>query len=653
MGIIYSIEQKMVRLFAVLLKGGIVLWTFSPTGFMLAQAGQTTDSTARIVKDGVSCETVMVPMRDGTKLYTEVYRSVELQSDQPARLPVIISRSPYAREAGEGCFSSYYSMQGLAKQGYAGVYQSVRGTGRSEGGFMPFFQEKNDGCDLIAWAAKQPWSNGKVGMTEGSYLGLDQWQAALASPRNLIAIAPQVAPVEFHDDFIYRNGVADIEVARPWAEQFIGEFVERKLKYDGATPDQVKDGVKAAAIYNSPSATAVSGLPVDKPRNEREREVIGFLWEWYRHPSYDAYWAKLDVTQQISNVKVPVLVSGGWYDIFANSSIDSYIIMKQSGGTEFARKHTILQMECCGHGMQSGPVPGQIYWGKNKAVYATLRDRFMERYLKGVDNGIENEPPVQLAVLVPPDTGIIGDTFIYKTTAFPVPKTEYVKYSLLSSGNANTLAGDGSLDSTRDPGGKPDSFLYDPMDPVPTLGGNDTFGEDPKAGAVDQTEVEKRKDVLVYTASPATTSTAIIGKVSVSFWAQTDCTDTDFTAKLVDVHPDGFAHNVVDRIVRARYRKGAKLPPELVKPNVAYKYELDLGYIATMLRPGHRLRLEISSSNFPHYERNLNTGASNEDSKEAQVAHNTILHDESHPSYLIIPVVKDVVEPAATTAAAK
>ena len=327
----------------------------------------------------------MVAMRDGTKLYTEVYRPVDAKSNQPVPLPVVMLRNPYARSIGEGCFS-YYGMQRYAKLGYTGVYQSVRGTGRSEGVFDPFFQEKNDGDDLIAWAAAQPWSNGKVGMTEGSYVGLDQWQAALGSPSGLVAITPQVAPIEFHDDFLYRNGVPDIMLARYWAEQFVVEMEERKLKHDGATPDEIKAAVNAATVYNSPSAMSVSGLPVDRPRNDVQRDAIGFLWEWYRHPSYDAYWAKLDVTRQIGNVKVPVLVSGGWYDIFAKSSIDSYIIMKQRGGTAFARQHTILQMECCGHGMQFCPVPGQIYWGKNKEVYSTLRDR-LEQYLKGVDNG--------------------------------------------------------------------------------------------------------------------------------------------------------------------------------------------------------------------------------------------------------------------------
>jgi putative CocE/NonD family hydrolase len=209
---------------------------------------------------------------------------------------------------------------------------------------------------------------------------------------------------------------------------------------------------------------------------------------------------------------------------------------------------------------------------------------------------------------------------------------------LRSNGNANTRDGDGILDGVQSSSGTADTFLYDPLDPVPTVGGRDS------EAALDQSAVEQRKDVLVYTSSTLTESIAMIGKVSFSFWAQSDGTDTDFTAKLVDVHPDGIAHNVVDRIVRARYRNDGKAP-ELLTPNTPYQFTLDLGYTAAMLKPGHKLRLEVSSSNFPQYARNLNTGASNEDTSVTRVARNTILHDATHPSILTIPVVAGVTAP--------
>jgi putative CocE/NonD family hydrolase len=381
-------------------------------------------------------------------------------------------------------------------------------------------------------------------------------------------------------------------------------------------------------------------VPLSTPPNELSREALAFLWDSYRHPEYDSYWAQIDGLQHISKVRVPALVAGGWYDIFTKGSIDSYIAMKKSAGTTAARRGTMLVMDCCGHSMGLTQ-PATVSWGNNKTVYNSYRDRFMDHYLKGIDNGIDREPPVQLSVLVPPDAGTQGDTFVFKAADFPVPGTRYLKYFLGSGGKANTRDGDGVLAMEHAAGGAADSYSYDPANPVPSRGG--THGN--TMGAMDQADVVKRPDVLVYTATPAAHAQAIIGKVSAHFWAATDGKDTDFVALLVDVHPDGHSHVIVERIVRGRFRKGRNLPAELLKPNVPYPYDLDLGYTATLLRPGHRLQLLISSSSYPGYERNLNTGASNEDTAETRIARNTVLHDAAHPSYVQIPVVEGVSPP--------
>jgi uncharacterized protein len=301
----------------------------------------------------------------------------------------------------------------------------------------------------------------------------------------------------------------------------------------------------------------------------------------------------------------------------------------------------MLTMDCCGHGLfMATKLPGQVTWGTNKVDNGAFVDRFMEHHLKGFDNGIDRDPRVHLAVLVPPDSGTSGSTFVITASDFPLPGTRYVRYNLISGGKANTREGDGLLVMDRPSSGVADSFLYDPRNPVPTVGGNSG------GGAIDQAEIEKRPDVLVYTAVATNRTQAIIGKVSISFWAMTDGTDTDFTAKLVDVHPDGGSHNIVDRIVRARYRRGANLAPQLVKPDTPYRYDLDIGYTATMLRSGHKLRVQISSSSYPAYSPNLNTGASNEESMDTRVARNTILHDARHPSYLQIPLAPGVDLPS-------
>jgi putative CocE/NonD family hydrolase len=579
------------------------------------------------VKDGVSCVTGLVPARDGTKLYTEVYRLAE----DNAKHAVIIARSPYARQYGEGCFRT--GMNPFPKDGYVAIYQSVRGTGHSEGVFTPLFNDENDGADLIEWAARQPWSNGKVGMTHGSYLGATQWLAAIATPPNLVVITPSITPIDYRDTWIAHNGVFNVQLYQAWSQGFVPEMMERKMLREGASEEEIKAAVKAYMDRRTANNMWFTALPLTSVWDKDVHEAIPFLWEDYRHPSYDAHWAKIDIERQYGNVKVPALISGGWYDLFGKSTVDSYIGMKQHAGTEAARRGTMLVMDCCGHGLGAPPTPGQISWGKDKTGTNRLRDLFLAKYLKGDGAGIDAEANVQLTVLVPPDTGTAGDNFIFKTTAYPVPGTRYVNYHLSSGGKANTANGDGVLDITGGSSGTPDSFLYDPLNPVPTLGG---------LAAVDQRPVETRDDVLVYTAPPATASFAMIGKISVTFWAQTDGTDTDFTAKLVDVHMDGFAHTIVDRVVRARYRKGPKMPPQLLTPNVPYHYQLDLGHTATLIKPGHRLRLEISSSNFPKFARNLNTGASNEDTAQTRVAHNTILHDAHHPSFVTIAVVEGI-----------
>ena len=251
-------------------------------------------------------------------------------------------------------------------------------------------------------------------------------------------------------------------------------------------------------------------------------------------------------------------------------------------------------------------------------------------------------------MLVPPDTGKTGSGFIVTGDSYPLPGTWDLRLFLSSGGNANSSKGDGELvwDEPRHKGSRPDRYDYDPAKPVPTTGGNMCCNNVLLAnGAQDQTEVELRDDVLVYTSPRLDRDLAVIGPVEVKLWAKTSARDTDFTAKLVDVHLDGASHNVLDRIVRARFRRGSKLPPSPIEPHEEYEYRILLGNAGTIFRKGHRIRLEISSSSFPHYDRNLNTGEVNEWSAEMKVAHQTILHDRHHASRLVLPIAPGVSIP--------
>jgi uncharacterized protein len=596
-----------------------------------------------------SCKAKTVPMRDGMELYTEIYFPPDTKSGQ--KLPVVISRTPYdyiSNSLPDTCAATMISADPSpwVADGYVFVAQEVRATGRNGGVFTPFFQEQNDGFDVVEWASSQSWSNGKIAMTGPSYLGAVQWQAALMNPPHLVAIQPQITAADYHDDWVARNGVFDLAFNQAWSLQFVSDRLINRMKVSGAPKSAIDKALADWSAILTSNNYWLAQLPLNGIWLDTNigttgytiRQLSASLSTEYSHPIYDSYWSTIDVSDHYQNINVPALVTTAWYDLFTQGAIDNYHGMRSSGGSSQARAGTMLTVDCCGHTAPFQTVPGQINWGADQ-IDSSLTTKFMDHYVKGIDNGVESLPRVQLTVLVPPDVGFQGNNFVVTADDYPIPGTTYTRYYLGSNGNANTRSGDGVL-SLSAPQGPVDRFDYDPANPVPTRGGNDAGGRDENdgRGAVDQSTVELRNDVLVYTSAAQTANIPIVGPVSVSFWAASSAPDTDFTAKLVDVHPDGIAHNVVDRIVRARYRNGSKSQPDFIAPGRPYQYTLTLGDTATVIKPGHRIRLEISSSNFPHYERNLNTGLSNEDTNQMAVAHQTILHDAAHPSYLQIPV---------------
>ena len=371
-----------------------------------------------------------------------------------------------------------------------------------------------------------------------------------------------------------------------------------------------------------------------------------YFYDWIDHPNYDEYWAKLDVETRYDEVKVPALnelclvrhLPGGVLPELRRDAERG----RDEGGPE-GDQDPRRPLRPRGRQRESHVRTGL----DRRLLSAEAALRFFDRYLKGIENGYEDDPNVTLNVLVPPDTGKTGSGFTVTSDSYPLPGTWNLNLFLSSGGNANSSKGDGELvwEEVRQQGSRPDRYDYDPAKPVPTTGGNMCCNNVLPNGAQDQTEVELRNDVLVYTSAPLDQDLAVIGPVEVKLWAKTSARDTDFTAKLVDVHLDGASHNVLDRVVRARFRRGSKLPPSLIEPNEEYEYRLLLGNAGTMFRKGHRIRLEISSSNFPHYDRNLNTGAVNEWTAEMKVAHQTILHDRHHSSRLVLPIAPGVSIP--------
>ena len=593
----------------------------------------------------VICALEQAPMRDGVNLTTEVYR--------PSRggpFPVILQRTPYNRRSpGPGTDCDSPTGQYFAERGFVLLNQDVRGRYRSEGEFDAMRQEAKDGFDAVEWAAAQPWSTGKVGMIGGSYVGLTQWQAAVEQPPHLVAIAPHYTSSDYHQGWTYQGGALDLWFAMSWVSQTLApDTLQRRLEASELSAEKVQDEV--AAFVADGQAKLFDDwlwrLPLkDFDAFERDDNIAAYFDEWLERPSYDDYWAALDLETKYPRIQVPALITGGWYDIFQEGTIRNFMGMRASGGSETARTGTQLIMRALCHACPDDTTAGDIDFGPDNALDLNAAwARWFDYWLKGIDNGVDEDSAVRLFAMVPPDTGTNGGGFWIEADTFPVRDAVETRFYLRSRRRANSSAGDGML-SENGPGGSPDEYVYDPNDPVPTVGGNMCCRDALLAsGAFDQREVEQRDDVLVYTSPPLNEDVAVIGPVQVELWASSSVRDTDFTAKLVDVHLDGYAHNVAEGIIRARYRDSNEAP-SWIMPGAVHDYTVDLGFTATIFRKGHRIRLEVSSSNFPHFDRNPNTATAFGESHKAVPATQRIWHDTAHPSQLVLHVTPGVRVP--------
>jgi putative CocE/NonD family hydrolase len=609
-------------------------------GPALAQANGATAQKP----SGVTCRTEFAPTRDGTLLATDVYLPAT-----PGRYPVIMQRTPYGLRLGHGCFEGLSgNMAFWAERGYVALTQDVRGTFRSQGTFRPMFQEQADGYDAVEWAAAQPWSTGRVGMTGASYFGVTQWQAAVTTPPHLFAIAPSITATDYHDHWTYANGVFDVWMAQSWLlNYFASDEYRRQLIAKGVSADEARQASDTWLAQGKQNIFTKWVWQLPLTAFPEFRTLAPYYYEWLEHPNYDDYWAKVDLEHQWQNIKVPALVHGSWRDLFAIGSVRSFAGMRTAGGSAIARDGTKLVMQ--GGGGHGGT--GVLTFGpEDNFDLRALQLRFYDHYLKGLDNGVDREPRVQVFVPVPPENGTDGSGFWVTGETFPLPGTRKVGFNLRSGGRANTLRGDGVLDASRPSEGPEDTFIYDPSQPVPSRGGGlccaslnvAVAGSALASGAQDQSTLELRDDVLVYTSAPLTDDLVVIGPATVRFWAKSSARDTDFVAKLVDVRPDGVAYNVLERVVRARFRHGSKSAPSPIEPGTANEYDIDLGNTANLFKAGHRVRLDITSSKFPHLARNLNTGNDPASDDRIEVARQTILHDTAHRSYLELSAAPDV-----------
>ncbi|HUQ92253.1 MAG TPA: CocE/NonD family hydrolase [Bryobacteraceae bacterium] len=553
---------------------------------------------------------VAATMRDGVKLYGDVYRP-----RREGRFPTLITRTPYGVQR-EGMHQSVIQ---FAQQGYAVVVQDARGRYESEGAWDPFRNEANDGFDTVEWAASQPWSNGKVGMHGGSYLGHVQWQAASKAPPHLTTIFPVLASTSIYHNTFYHGGAFKLALAFGWGVVRMPNRIMNPQSWhmDAYAPQELK--------YEN----IIWTLPLNRIDVESSGQKVGFFRNWLKHQSYDDYWRHISDEERFGQVKVPAYTFGGWFDLLLGGTINGYTGLRAKGATEIARKGTKMIIGPWGHG--ASQKYGDIDFGPQamRSLF-DLEMRWNDHYLKGVDNGIDREPPVDLFFM--------GINKWEKFNDWPVPGSKFTPLYLASGGHANSMRGDGRLQFGAPSGAATDQYVYDPHNPVPSLGGNDCCGAPFLTGPRDQRPVESRHDVLVYTTDILSKPVAIAGPVKMNLHAATDGRDTDFMIKLVDVYPDGRTMNIAEGILRARFYKGLD-KIELLEPNRPYTFEIDMRGTANVFQVGHRIRVDVTSSNFPQYDRNPNTGEDLGVSDRVRTANQTVFHSGDRRSHILLPVV--------------
>lgn len=545
----------------------------------------------------VSLETTSVPMRDGIKLATDIYRDNTIGT-----APVVLMRTPYDRTKAKG------NAERFAKAGYVTVIQDCRGTRASEGVMAPYNNEGQDGYDTIEWITRQPWCSGRVGMMGGSYVGAVQWQAAVEHPPGLAAIAPQATWSSFYRN-IYLGGAVRLSLIAGW------------IAANTAKPEGVKPADMNAALMHLPLSE------VD--------DAIGWPMPWLdaflTHPEPNGFWTRLDLTSQLPDLVLPALHVVGYYDFFSRESVGNFVIMRNKARDQATRNQQRLVLGPWDHGTVGKTKVAEVDFGPEAGVdTAALQMDWFERHLK-MDAGARSKafPPVRFFSM--------GDNVWNEAQSWPPEGFTKTSFYLHSDGRANTRQGDGRL-SREAPAREepPDSFRADPANPVPACPVTETRPIKAAVwGPIDQSPNENRDDVLVYTSDELKEPLSFAGNLEAKLHVSADTPDADWAVKLVDVRPDGFAQNLATGILRGRYRESL-LAPKPLKPGEVVEITVDLGPCAATLAKGHRLRVDICGSLFPLYDRNPNTGEGPFGNRTA-VSTESVHHRPGAPSRIVLP----------------
>jgi uncharacterized protein len=641
---------------------GILLLGVAASAAAQPGAGMTPEAKARrwaLEKELDSVAIIerklMLPMRDGIRLATDVYRP----RDSSKKYPVIFSKTPYNFnywDVRNGVPADMTAALTAIKRGYAYVVQNERGHFFSEGNYDILGPPTTDGYDAIQWMATQPWSNGKVGLIGCSSTA--EWQMAVAalSPPGLGAIIPQgfgagvgrIAPY-FEQGNWYRGGAVQMLFIAwlsgeqnqvrpkfpPGTTQV--ELLQASKSFDLAQQRPPVDWSQALRHLPVMDIMKAAGGPVGIFADSMPVPTGGRMIQ--REPN-DPAWYKGGLFHDNMTINVPGLWFMSWYDVSVGPNLAAYNHVRKTARSEVANQQYAViapTLHCAYTRATENTVVGERSMGDARYDYAALTYGWFDHFLKGEANQLlDTLPRVRYFTM--------GSNTWQTTDSWPPKGAEPMTFYLSSGGKANTLEGDGTLTGRPPPANRPDSFSYDPMNPVPSYGGNVCCtGNAVQGGSFDQRKMEARPDILVYSSEPFKAGTEVSGPIEVTLYVSTDVKDTDFTVKLLDVYPDGRAYNLDETIQRARYREGYDKPPVFMEKGKVYKVALSPLTTSNYFEAGHRLRIEVSGSNFPRFDRNLNTGGRNYDEKEGVVAHNLVHHSRQYPSAVTVTVVRKPV----------
>ena len=553
---------------------------------------------------GLDCriaQSVRIPMRDGVALYATLHLPLE-----EGVFPAVLVRTAYNRANN---YDRYFTAHGMAL-----ILQDTRGRYDSEGVHNPFVNEAEDGEDTIRWIARQPWCNGRVGMYGPSYLAAVQFLAAPRCPDLFTAAAPMFMSGDCWKRAYYCDGAFSLALTWSW------------LCFE--VPGRVS---KAAQMPRLDVKKILMSLPVAEMDLLTGAGRVPAFQDYVRRNRYGGHpWELLNIRARAGAFKTPALLLGGWYDNYAAEAVDTFLAFRREAATPALRDSHRLLLGPWSHGFHGTTRLGEMDYGPEALREDSAPQRWLDGLLHGKPASAFMEKPVRLFIM--------GINQWRDEDDWPLPRTRFTPYYLHDHGRLDTLTPTASEE--------PDRYTYDPADPVPTLGGNHSVGPyNPglysfcKPGAFDQRPLANRPDIRSYSTDPLDADTEVTGPVKLMLYAASSAPDTDFVARLIDVYPDGRAMNITEGILRARFREDIWGAPKLMTPGTVYAFTLDLQVTANVFLKGHRIRLDVTSSNFPIWDRNLNTGQDPATDTDMQKADQTLHHDAIRPSHLMLPLV--------------